>query len=66
MSDNCMGNKYLDPLNESLYNSIYNFSKNTNISPNVYTGINIILTTLLLILSVLFFLGKMPFMDGHY
>ena len=60
MSNNCMGNKYLDPLNEGLYKSIYNFSKHTNISPNIYTGINIILTTLLLILSILFFLGKMP------
>jgi len=60
MNDNCIGNKYLDPLNNGLYNSVYNFSKNTNINPNVYTGINIILTTLLLILSVFFFLGKMP------
>ena len=60
MSNNCRGNKYLDPLNEELYDLVYNFSKNTNISPNVYTGINIILTTLLVILSVLFFLGKMP------
>ena len=59
MSNNCIGDKYTDPLQKQLYKIVYNFSKNTNISPNIYTGINIILSTLLLIISIIFFLGKM-------
>ena len=61
MSNNCMGNKYLDPLNEGLYKSIYNFSKNTNISPNVYTGNKYNINYFVISIISIIFSRKNPF-----
>tara|TARA_B100000686_G_C16742599_1_gene947512 strand:+ start:1256 stop:1882 length:627 start_codon:yes stop_codon:yes gene_type:complete len=58
MSDKCIGNKYMHPIDTKLYETLYKSSKYSNIDPNTFTAINIIFSILLIIISILFFTKK--------